>query len=140
MKKRWLILLLAFFLSACADKNQYKEAVLTEMQKEQDIKDYKISPEAMTDCVVDLTSKKMSGFFPFDPDRMTAYRNYTVMLTLTQTEKPKETLAKLIKDFGSSKDLLTARVNYTESIGNCIASMITKLDVQEQEDTTTNND
>jgi len=138
MKKRLLILSLALFLSACADQNQYQEAVLAEMQKEQDIKDYKIDPQDMTDCVVDLSSKNMHGLFPFDPARMTAYRNYTTMLTLTQSEDPKETLIQLVKDFGSSKALVQARVNYSESIGNCLASIIMKTEEQEKdEDSTT---
>jgi len=134
MKKRLLILSLALFLSACADQNQYQEAVLAEMQKEQDIKDYKIDPQDMTDCVVDLSSKNMHGLFPFDPARMTAYRNYTTMLTLTQSEDPKETLIQLVKDFGSSKALVQARVNYSESIGNCLASIIMKTEAQEKDE------
>ena len=132
MKKRLLIFSFALFLSACADQNQYKEAVLVEMQKEQDIKDYKIDPQNMTDCVVDLSSKNMRGLFPFDPARMTAYRNYTTMLTLTQSENPKETLTQLAKDFGSSKALIEARVNYSESIGNCLASILMKTEEQEK--------
>jgi PBP1b-binding outer membrane lipoprotein LpoB len=128
MKRLLFILLLALFLSSCADKNQYRDAVLAEMKKEQDIKDYNIDPEKMTDCVVDLSSKKMAGFFSFDPSRMTAYRHYTTMLTLTQSENPKEMLVALMNNFGSSKALLKARVNYTESIANCIASTIAQLE------------
>ncbi len=133
MKKLLLIFLFTLILSACADKNQYQEAVLVEMQKEQDIKDYEINPEHITDCIVDLSSKKMLGVFPFDPARMMAYRNYTTMLTLTQSVDPKETLAKLIKDFGSAKDLLNARINYSESISTCIASMITSTEPEGKE-------
>ncbi|MDQ7090278.1 MAG: hypothetical protein Q9M50_06475 [Methylococcales bacterium] len=134
MKKRLLILFVALFLSACADKNQYEATVLAEMQKEQDIKDYKLDPQIMTDCVIDLTSQKMSGFFAFDPARMTAYRNYNTMLTLTQSENPKEVLAQLTKDFGSGKELFKARVIYSESIGHCLASVIATSEEQQQED------
>jgi len=138
MTKRLLIFSFALFLSACSDQNQYKAAVLAEMQKEQDIKDYKIDPQNMTDCVVDLSSKNMHGLFPFDPTRMTAYRNYTTMLTVTQSEDPKATLVQLAKDFGSSKALIEARVNYSESIGNCLASIIMKSEEEEKEKTEEN--
>ena len=84
MKKILLISLSALLLPACADKNQYEQAVLEQMQKEADIKDYKITPEFMTKCVVDTTSQNMPGIFAFDPTRLTAYRNYAKMLTLTQ--------------------------------------------------------
>ena len=38
MKKLLLITLSALLLPACADKNQYEQAVLEQMQKEADIK------------------------------------------------------------------------------------------------------
>ncbi len=136
MKKRLLISLSALLLSACADKNQYEEAVLAEMQKEQDIKDYKIDPAHITDCVVDLTTKKMPGLFAFDPNRMTAYRNYAEMLTLTQAKNDQEFKSKrnkLIQDFGSPKALADARLNYSESIGNCLTAVIGQSEEEELE-------
>lgn len=133
MKKLLLISLSALFLTACADKNQYKEAVLAEMQKEKDLKDYKIDPGHITDCVVDLTTKKMPGLFAFDPERMTAYRNYAAMLTLTKSEDPQKTLNQLVKDFGSPKALADARLNYSESIGTCVAAVIGESEEQELE-------
>ena len=45
MKKLLLISLAAILLPACADRNQYEQAILEQMQKEQDLKDYKITPE-----------------------------------------------------------------------------------------------
>ncbi len=124
MKKLALFCLSVLFLAGCADKNQYKEAVLEQMTNEKDIKDYNIDPEHMTDCVVDLTSKNMPGLFPFDPDRLTAYRNYTKMLTLTKSEDPKKTLEELRTSFGSPKALADAHNNYTESMMNCLSSII----------------
>ena len=126
MKKILLISLSALLLPACADKNQYEQAVLEQMQKEADIKDYKITPEYMTKCVVDTTSQNMPGIFAFDPTRLTAYRNYAKMLTLTQSTDPKKTLEELRTDFGSAKDLLEARSNYTESLMECYSAVISE--------------
>ncbi|MDD5410862.1 MAG: hypothetical protein PHF31_05525 [Methylobacter sp.] len=126
MKKLLLISLSALLLPACADKNQYEQAVLEQMQKEQDVKDYKIPPEDMAKCVIDLTTKNMPGYFPLDPNRMTAYRNYTKMLTLTQSQDPKKTLEELRTGFGSAKDLADAHTNYTESVMNCLSAVIMK--------------
>ena len=134
MKKLLFIFLSSLLLSACGDKNAFEAAVLAEMQNEKDLKDYKIDPENMTSCVVDLTAKKMSGLFPVDPTRMTEYQRYTTMLTLTKSENPKETLAQLIKDFGSSKNMMAARMNYTESVGNCLSSIIMKSEDSEKEE------
>jgi hypothetical protein len=135
MKKRLSLLLLTLFLFSCADKNQYEAAILAEMQKEKDLTDYKIAPEKMTECVIELTAQEMPGLFAFDPMRMQAYRNYTTMLTLTQTKDPKKTLAELIQQFGSAKELMKARVNYSENIGNCLASLIMKTEENQKEAT-----
>jgi hypothetical protein len=126
MKKLLLISLSALLLPACADKNQYEQAVLEQMQKEQDLKDYKITPEYMTKCVVDTTSQNMPGIFVFDPKRLTAYRNYTKMLTLNKSADPKKTLEELRTDFGSAKELAEAHANYTESIMECYSAMISE--------------
>jgi hypothetical protein len=126
MKKLLLISLSALLLPACADKNQYEQAVLEQMQKEQDVKDYKIPPEDMAKCVIDLTTKNMPGYFPLDPNRLTAYRNYTKMLTLTESKDPKKTLEELHTGFGSAKDLADAHTNYTESVMNCLSAVIMK--------------
>ena len=126
MKKLLLISLSVLILPACADKNQYEQAVLEQMQKEADIKDYKITPEYMTKCVVDTTTSNMPGIFAFDPKRLMAYRNYTKMLNLTKSADPKKTLEELRTDFGSAKDLAEAHTNYTESLMECYSAVISE--------------
>ena len=133
MKKLLLISLSALLLPACADKNQYEQAVLEQMQKEQDIKDYKITPEYMTKCVVDTTSQNMPGIFAFDPKRLMAYRNYTKMLTLTNSADPKKTLEELRADFGSAKELAVAHTNYTESLMECYSAVISESEEEAKE-------
>ncbi|MDD5267660.1 MAG: hypothetical protein PHO08_11090 [Methylococcales bacterium] len=126
MKKLLLISLSVLILPACADKNQYEQAVLEQMQKEADIKDYKITPEYMTKCVVDTTAQNMPGIFAFDPKRLMAYRNYTKMLNLSKSADPKKTLEELRTDFGSAKDLAEAHTNYTESLMECYSAVISE--------------
>lgn len=132
MKKLLLISLSALLLAGCADKEQYEQAVLDQMQLEKDVKDYKLSPERIAKCIVDTTSKNMPGVFPFDPQRMTAYRNYTKMLTLTSSKDPKKTLEELRNDFGSAKDLAEARTNYTESQVECFSALISETEEKEK--------
>lgn len=124
MNKKLLISLISLlFLAACADKNHFEEVVLEEMKKEQDVKDYKIEPEKMADCVTDTTYSRMPGFFAFDPDRLAAYRNYAKMLTLSKSSDPKKTLEELRKDFGSPQALAKAHSVYTESIMDCYSAI-----------------
>jgi hypothetical protein len=126
MKKVLIISLSALLLPACADKNQFEQAVLEQMEKEVDIKDYKIAPEYMTKCVVEKSSLNMPGVFAFDPKRMMAYRNYTKMLNIAKSADPKKTLDELRTDFGSPKELAEAHTNYTESLMECYTAVISE--------------
>jgi len=134
MNKLLLISLSALLLSACADKKQYEQAVLEQMQKEQDIKDYKIAPEHMAKCVVDTTSVNMPGLFGVDPKRMTAYRNYAKMLNLSKSEDPKKTMDELRNDFGGAKELGEAHANYTESLMGCYTAVLAETEEPKKEE------
>jgi hypothetical protein len=96
------------------------------MQKEQDIKDYKIAPEDMTECVVAQTAERMPGVFPLDPARLTAYRNYARMLSTAVPKDPKTEMEQLRADFGSPQALAEAHANYTESLVECYSVVISK--------------
>jgi hypothetical protein len=134
MKKILLIALLPFLLTACADKEQYQQAVLAQIQKdqklqeEQHLKDYKYDPDRLAKCVVDTSGTKMPGVFPYDPTRLTAYRNYTKMLTLASSPDPKKTLEELRNDFGSAKGLAEANSNFTESMLECFSAMVSETE------------
>ncbi|MGR9117495.1 MAG: hypothetical protein ACU85E_17245 [Gammaproteobacteria bacterium] len=136
MKKIILIALTAVLMPGCAEKSQYEQTVQEQMQQDQDIKDYKLDPETMTKCVVDLTSSKMPGIFPYDPKRLEAYRNYSKMLTLNKAENPEQILAELRNDFGSPKGLADAHSNYTQSVLECIASLLAETEPVPKEQTT----
>ncbi len=131
MKKILLLPLAALLLSGCADKNNYEAAVLAELQRDTkttETRDYKVPPEKMATCIVESSSKNMAGVFALDPARLTAYRNYTKMLTLAQSKDPKKTMEELQTDFGSAKELVAARSNYTESELECLSSFVMNAD------------
>jgi len=133
MKKFAFIFAVVLLLPACSDKNDYKEAVLADIKKEKDLKDYQISPETMADCVVALSSQGMPGFFDLDPERMTAYRNYAKMLTMMQAKDPKQAMEELRAEFGSPKALADAHANYTESMLECYTSVVSKSEGDEDD-------
>ncbi|EIC29632.1 hypothetical protein [Methylomicrobium album] len=132
MKKILLISISALLAVGCAEKGEYEAAVLEEIKKEQEVKDYHIDPEKMTDCVVDTTTQHMPGFAEFDPERRTAYKNYTKMLTLMKSADPKKTLDELRKDFGSPKALADAHNNFTESLMNCYSAIMIQSEPEEE--------
>lgn len=123
--KKILAILVLMLMFGCAEKAEYEQAVLEEMSKEKDIKDYKIEPEKMVECVVTTSSKNMPGLVPIDPQRRQAYINYSKMLKLSSSEDPKKTLDELRKDFGSPKALADAHTNYAESVVECLSGLVT---------------
>lgn len=132
MKKSLFILLLSLFLVACSDKEHYEQVVLEEMKKEQDVKDYKIDPAYMAKCVIDTTYERMPGFFPFDPNRLQAYRNYAKMLSLTGSQDAEKKLNELRKDFGSPQELAKAHSVYTESVMDCYTAILHEGDSEDK--------
>lgn len=132
MKTRILICLSFLLLTACEDKKNYEQAVLEQMKVEQDLIDYHIEPEHMAKCVVDLSTEKMPGKFAYDPDRMVAYRNYAKMITMNDVEDKQKMLEELRAVFGSPRELANAHSNYTESVMNCLASIIMETEKSEE--------
>jgi hypothetical protein len=133
MKKLLLIPLSALLLTACADKNQYEQAVLAQMQKEQDVKDYKIDPSDMAKCIVEQSSEKMPGVFALDPARLTAYRNYARMISTDVPKDPKHEMEELRAAFGSPQALAQAHTNYMESIVECYSVVVSKGEEAEKD-------
>lgn len=123
--KRIIFAIVLGSLFGCAEKNEYKQAVLKQMKNDRDILDYKIDPEVMTNCVVDVTAKKMPGLLPFDPERRIAYRNYMKMIQLNESGDPKSLLVELRTAFGSPKELANAHSNYAESVMECVSGLVT---------------
>lgn len=123
--KKLLTGLMLIILVGCAEKQEFEQAVVEQMQVDKDIKDYKIEPGIMAKCVIQTSTDKMPGLFAYDPERLKAYKNYTKMITLNSSSDPKKTLEELRVEFGSPKDLATAHANYMESVVQCMEGLVT---------------
>ena len=126
MKKILLLILSTLLLAACAEKNQFEETVLKQMQAEQDIKDYKLDPEEMTSCIMDLTAKKMPGIFPYDPRRKPYYTGLSKLISVKDSEYPQKTLQEGQEAFASKKEAMQAMMNYSQAVMDCIATLLNK--------------
>ncbi|MBT3812961.1 MAG: hypothetical protein HON51_03945 [Gammaproteobacteria bacterium] len=132
MKKILIISFSTLLLVACSEQHQYQDTVLEQISNDPDIKSYHLDPQSTTDCIVDLSSKKMPGMVPFDPMRKAAYKGYAKMISIKTSEKPEEVLAELRESFGSAQGLSDAHRNYSKSYLECITTIThRKLDVAE---------
>lgn len=125
---KFVLLASLLVLVGCTEKQEYERAVLERMKTDQDVKDYKINPEEMAECVVQTTSGKMPGIMPIDPMRKEAYKNYIKMIELNKSQDPKKTLDELRTAFGSPKGLADAHTNYAESMLNCLSGLVTSTE------------
>lgn len=132
MKKIVTLSLATLFLVACAEKEEYTQAVLEQVKSDSDIKSYHLDPEAVTECIVELSAKKMPGFAPFEPIRKDAYSGYTKMIAIKTSKDPEKVLSELRESFGSARGLADAHRNYSESYLECI-STVTNRGLDEQE-------
>ena len=123
MKKILIISLAVLGLAACSEKDEYQKTVLEQISNDPDVKSYHLDPEAVAVCIVDLSSKKMPGFIPFEPRRKAAYKGYTKMIAIKTSEKPEEVLKELRESFGSAQGLADAHMNYSESYLECISTV-----------------
>ncbi|WKJ90863.1 hypothetical protein QZJ86_01665 [Methylomonas montana] len=126
--KKLSVILAVLVLAGCAEKEEYQNAVLKQMEQDKDIKDYGITPETMVKCVVEESSNDMPGFFLLDPERREAYKNYAKMLDLTNSKDPKKTLEDLRGSFGDPKSLADAHANYVESVVECMSGLVTNTE------------
>jgi len=133
MKKLLIISISILTLAACSEKEAYQQAVYDQISTDPDIKSYHLNPETVTQCIVDLSSKKMEGFMPMEPMRKAAYANYTKMVSLKSASKQAESLEELRHLFGSPQGLADAHRNYSKSYLECI-STVTHRALDEQGD------
>ena len=126
--------LATLLLTACSEQEEYTQAVLEALSNDPDIKSYHLDPITVTDCIVDLSSKKMPGFSPFEPIRKASYVSYTKMIALKKSEKPQDVLNELQESFGSPQKLSEAHRNYSQSYLECISTITNQvLDKNESE-------
>jgi len=123
MKKLLIISLSVLTLAACSEQEAYQQTVFEQISNDPDIKSYHLDPETVTQCIVDLSSKKMAGIVPFEPMRKAAYKGYTKMIGLKKSEKPEEVLQELREYFGDARGLADAHRNYSESYLECVSTV-----------------
>lgn len=128
MKKIIVLLFAALCLTACPGRQEQmnlKEALNAKLQDDPDLKDYKINPSEITDCVVDSIADSLPGL-PGDPRHARYFQAYAKFLSV-KSETDIENAMKEFKDlFGSEKAARTAAVGVTDHIMTCMGVAISK--------------
>lgn len=129
MKKIMTVLVAALLLSACGNNSKEQQdlkQILTEKFKDDsDLKDYKLKPEDIADCVVANVSEGAPPM-PGDPKRERFFTAYT---QFAGAKSPSD-LEKAVKEyqdvFGGVKETYAAANTVTDYIMSCMGLAIEK--------------
>lgn len=131
MKKLLLATLLIFLLPACStpQQNDLKSALLAKLKDDPDLKDYKIDPSEIADCVVGEISGDIPAY-PGDPRRERFFQAYIRFVNVTSPAEAEKSLAEFEELFGSKQAAREAATNITNHNMTCMGKAIDHSDGQ----------
>lgn len=133
MKKMMIVIVAALSLTACGtskEQQDLKQILTDKFKDDSDLKDYKLNPEDIADCVVANISQDAPPI-PGDPKRdryFAAYTQFAAAKSPTDAEKA-------VKDyqdvFGGLKEARAAANTVTDHIMSCMGKAIEKATPEE---------
>ncbi len=133
MKKLFLATLLVSLLPACTSPQQtdLKSALLTKLKDDPDLKDYKIDPAEIADCVVGEITSDIPAY-PGDPRRERFFQAYIRFVNINSPDEAEKSLAEFEDLFGSKQAAREAATNITNHNMTCMGKAIDHSDGQRQ--------
>jgi len=122
MKKIMTVLVAALSLSACGNSKEQQDLkqVLTEKFKDDsDLKDYKLKPEDIADCVVANISQDAPPI-PGDPKRERYFAAYTKFAAAKSPADAEQAVKDYQDLFGGVKEARAAANTVTDHIMSCM--------------------
>jgi len=126
MPKKTLVLLSVLLLTACDIRKEQlglREAVLARLQEDSDLKDYKLDPASVADCVVASISDGAPGL-PGDPRRDAYFQAYARMLSVKTPTEADQAVEQYKDFFGSQQGAREAALRVTDYIMTCMGEAI----------------
>lgn len=127
MKKMMLVFLAALFLSACGDSKEQvglKEALIAKLNEDPDMKDYKLTPPEVAECVIHHISENAPGF-PGDPRRDRFFQAYTQFIVAKSPSEAEKSMQEYKDLFGDDiKQTRQAALEVTDHIMGCMGAVI----------------
>ncbi|HYE35232.1 hypothetical protein [Methylocaldum sp.] len=129
MKKLIITFLAAFLLIGCANKEKttLKEALLAKFKDDSDLKDYKLDPESIADCVVGEISGGLPGFAG-DPRRERFFEAYTRFANAKSPADAEKAVTDYQQIFGSVKQARQAALSITDHVMTCMGKAVATAD------------
>ncbi|NJD08148.1 MAG: hypothetical protein FIA97_16875, partial [Methylococcaceae bacterium] len=126
MKKLLLCLVIAASLTACQKSKEQlglKEALVAKLQNDSDLKDYKIDPADMAECVYKEIAEGAPGM-PGDPRRARYFEAYTKFVAVGSPGDADRAIKEYQDVFGDVKSATNAAMTVTDVIMTCMGTAI----------------
>ncbi|MGX2040742.1 hypothetical protein ACWJKU_11515 [Methylocaldum sp. MU1018] len=117
--------LATFLLIGCASKEKttLREALLAKFKDDSDLKDYKLDPETIADCVVGEISNTLPGFAG-DPRRERFFEAYTRFANAKSPGDAEKAVSDYQQLFGSVKEARHAALSITDHVMTCMGKAV----------------
>ena len=125
MKKLFVLMLAALVVVGCArkEKTGLKDVLIQRFSEDQDLKDYKLDPEQVADCVVDEIASSLPGFAG-DPRREEFFKAYERFFTVKSAQDAENSVKDFEQLFGSRQKAREAALGVTDYIMTCMGKAI----------------
>ena len=125
MKKLIVLFLAALVLSACAKKEKtgLKDVLTQRFSEDQDLKDYKLDPADVADCVIDEIASTLPGFAG-DPRRDEYFKAYEKFFNVKSAADAESSVNEFERLFGTRQKAREAALGITDHIMTCMGKAI----------------
>ena len=125
MKKIVILSFVVLSAIGCAKKEKtgLRDTLVERFREDQDLKDYKLDPEQVADCVVDEIASSLPGFAG-DPRRPQFFEAYERFLSVKSQAEAEQSLKDFTRLFGSPEAARVAATSITDHIMTCMGKAI----------------
>ena len=125
MKKLIVLFVAALAVSACAKKEKtgLKDVLIQRFSEDQDLKDYKLDPADVADCVIDEIASTLPGFAG-DPRREEYFKAYEKFFNVKSATDAESSINEFERLFGSRQKAREAALGITDHIMTCMGKAI----------------
>lgn len=125
MTKLVMVALSCLMMVACAKKEKtgLREVLVARFADDQDLKDYKLDPGGVADCVIDEISSTLPGFAG-DPRRAEFFKAYERFLAVKSAADAEAAVAEFERLFGTRQRAREAALGITDHIMTCMGKAI----------------
>ncbi len=128
MKKLMIVFIAALLLTACGKSKEQldlKQALVEKFKDDSDLKDYKLKPEDIADCVVENISQEAPAI-PGDSKRARYFEAYAKFVAIKSPTEAEQAVKDYQDVFGGLKEARAAANTVTDYVMSCMGLAIEK--------------